>query len=211
MVHKKMKRPAKKRPVRKAADRPRLQKKSVDIKKIKKSRVIRQDLPSAYNMDTIVIMPVNVEKNFIYWEVTGKLLKEQGAGRGPVKLMVKIYETDTDKEVYSFTVNEKVGKHYMHSPVPVTSLFAEIGTVRGKTFTSLMKSNPVSLTAVSARTADHEVWIRRIKDSAEAFHVSDIEVTRISKYNPFLHKHFHELQDVFESPFSSSTLLRQRS
>ncbi|UCH81055.1 MAG: DUF4912 domain-containing protein [Nitrospiraceae bacterium] len=206
-----MRKPEKKRRVRKVADRLRLQKKSVDLKKIKKHRITTQDLPSAYNMDTIVIMPVNVEKNFIYWEVTGKLLNGKSSGNGPLKLMVKVYETGTDKEVYSFAANEKVGKHYMNCPVPVTSLFAEIGTVRGKKFTSLMKSDPVSRTTVSARTYDHEVWMRRIKESGEAFRVSDIEVTRIPRYNPFVQKHFHELQDVFEPPYSSSTLLRQRS
>ena len=211
MVHKKMSRPAKKRPARKTVDRPRLQKKRVDVKKLKQSRMIKEDIPSAYNMDTIVIMPVNVEKNFLYWEVTGKLLNGKGMGKGPLKLMIKVYETDTDKEIYSFEVNERVGKHYMSCTVPVTSVFAEIGTVKGKKFTGLIKSNPVSLTTVSARSADHEVWMRRVKDSAEAFCVSDIEVTRISKYNPFLQKHFQELQDLFESPFSSSTHLRKRS
>lgn len=206
-----MSKPAKKRPARKTADRPRLHKKSVDVKKLKQSHMIKEDIPSAYNMDTIVIMPVNVEKNFLYWEVTEKLLNGKGMGKGPLKLMVKVYETDTGKEIYTFKVNERVGKHYMSCTVPVTSIFAEIGTVKGKKFTGLIKSNPVSLTTVSARSADHEVWMRKVKDSGESCHVSDIEVTRISKYNPFLQKHFQELQDLLESPFSSSTHLRKRS
>jgi len=211
MVHRKMKKPAKKSPARKTVDRPRLRKKSVDLKKVKQSRILKEDIPSAYNVDTIVIMPVNVDRNFIYWEVTEKLLKGKSTGKGQLKLMVKVYETDTDKEIYSFEINERVGKHYMSCPVPVTGLFAEIGTVKGKKFTGLMKSNPVSLTTVSARSSNHEVWMKRGKDSNEAFHVSDIEVTRISKYNPFLQKHFHELQNLLDSPFSSSTHLRKRS
>ncbi len=125
--------------------------------------------------------------------------------------MIKVYETDTDKEIYSFEVNERVGNHYMSCPVPVTNIFAEIGTVKGKKFTCLMKSNPVSLTTVSSRSADHEVWMRRVNDSGEAFHTSDIKVTRISKYNPFLQKHFQELQGFDESPLSSSTHMRKRS
>jgi hypothetical protein len=211
MVHKKMRRPEKKAPARKAADRPRLQKKSVDIKKIKKSRMIKEDIPSAYNVDTIVIMPVNVDRNFIYWEVTGKLLDEKGMGKGQLKLMVRVYETDTDKKIYSFEVHERVGKHYMSCPVPVISMYAEIGLVKGKKFTCLMQSNPVSLTTVSYRSADHEVWMRRVKDSGEGFHASHIEVTRISNYNPFLHKHFQELRNLDESLFSGSTHLRKRS
>lgn len=211
MVLKKMSRPAKKAPVRKTADRPGLQKKNLEVKKIKQSRMIKEDIPSAYNVDTIVIMPVNADMNFIYWEITGKLLAGKGMGKGLLKLMVRVYETDTDKKIYSFEVHERVGKHYMSCPLPVTGIFAEIGTVKGKKFTCLIKSDPVSLTIVSPRSAAHEVWMRRMKDSGEAIYFSDIEVTRISKYNPFLQKHFQELQGYDEFPFSSSTHLRMRS
>jgi len=213
MIHKKMSRPAKKTPSRKTADRSKLQKKSVDVKKVAQSEMIKQDIPAAYNVDTIVIMPVNVDSNFIYWEVTDSLLNGNGKAlnKGSIKLMVKVYETGNNNAVYSFKVNERVGRHYMSSVVPMRSVFAELGILKGKKYMGLMKSNPVSLTTVSARSADNEVWMRRVKDSGESFHVSDIEVTRISKYNPFLQKHFQELQDLFESPFSSSTHLRKRS
>ncbi len=211
MVHKKMSRPGKKTAARKAADRPRRQKKSIDIKKINQSLMIKEDIPSAYNVDTIVIMPVNVDRNFIYWEVTGKLLYKKGMGRGQQKLMVRVHDADTEKEIYSFEVHERVGKHYMSCPAPVTSMYAEIGAMKGKIFRCLLKSNPVSLTTVSYRSADHEVWMRRTKDSGEGFHTSDIEITRKSKYNPFLHKHFQQLQGFEESPFSGSTHLRKRS
>ena len=221
MVHKKknkagMKSPAKKTaanktPAKKTSASPRLQKKSVDVKKTGQSRIITEEIPSAYNVDTIVIMPVNVDMNFIYWEITGKLLNEKVPGKGPLKLMGKVYETETGKEIYSFEIHERIGKHYMSSPVPVTGLFAEIGTVKGKKFTGLMKSNPVSSITVSARTTNHEVWMKRERGSDEAFHVSHIEVTRISKYNPFLHKHFQELRHLDESLFSGSTHHRKRS
>lgn len=213
MVNTKMNRQAKKSPARKTADRTRLQKKSVDVKQIKQSIMIKEDIPSAYNVDTIVIMPVNVDRNFIYWEITESLLNGKGKAldKGSLKLMIKVFEAGNDKEVYSVKINDRVGKHYMSCHVPVSSLFAEIGTVKGKKFTGLMKSNPVSLTTVSARSADHEVWMRRGQDSGESFHVSDIAVTRISKYNPFLQKHFQELQNLFDSPFSGSTHLRKRS
>ena len=221
MVHKKknkagIKNPAKKNAAKKTAAKktaagPGLKKKIVDIKKTGQSRIITEEVPSAYNVDTIVVMPVNVDKNFIYWEITEKLLDRKVTGKGPLKLMGKVYETETGKEIYSFEINERVGKHYMSSPVSVTGLFAEIGTVKGKKFTGLMKSNPVSSIAVSARSSDHEVWMKRGGGSDKAFHVSHIEVTRISKYNPFLQKHFHELQNMFDSPFSGSSYPRKRS
>ena len=216
MVHKKknkagMKSPARKTAAKKTVDSPRLQKKNVGVRKTRQSRIITEDIPSAYNVDTIVIMPVNVDRHFIYWEITGKLLNEKVTGKAPLKLMGKVYETETGKEIYSFEINERVGKHYMSSPVPVTGLFAEIGTVKGKKFTGLMKSNPVSSITVSARSSNHEVWMKRGRGSDEAFHVSHIEVTRISNYNPFLQKHFHELQNIFDSPFSGSSHPPKRS
>ena len=216
MVHKKknkagMKSPARKTAAKKTVDGPRLQKKSVSVKNIRHSRIIAEDIPSAYNVDTIVIMPVNIDRNFIYWEITGNLLKGKVTGKAPLKLMGKVYETETGKEVYSFEVHERVGKHYMSSPVPVAGLFAEIGIVKGKKFTGLIKSNPVAPITVSARSSNHEVWLKRGGGPDEAFHVSQIEVTRRSNYNPFLQKHFKELQNIFESAFSSSSHLRKRS
>ena len=213
-----MSRPAKKSPARKTSarktsERQRLQKKSVDVEKVKQSLIINQDIPSAYNVDTIVIMPVNVDRNFIYWEVTESLLNGNGKAvdKGSLKLMIKVYETGNNKEVYSIKVNDRVGRHYMSCVIPMNSVFAEIGILKGKKFTSLIKSNPVSLTTVSARAAEQEVWMKRTDGSGKTVEISDRELNSISRHNPFLQKHFQNLQDLFESPFSSSTHLRKRS
>jgi len=213
MVHKKINRQAKKSPSRKTAARPGLQKKSVNEKQIKQTITIKEDIPSAYNVDTIIIMPVNVERNFIYWEVTESLLNGNGKAldKGSIKLMVKVFESENNKEVCSVKVNDRVGKHYISCPVPVTGLFAEIGILKGKKFTGLIKSDPVSLTTFSARADDQEVWMKRIKGSGKIVQMSDSKLNRISQYNPYLQKHFQELHDLFESPLSSSTHFRKRS
>ena len=212
MVHKKMSRPAK-TPAKKTADRRIMQKKSVEIKKTELIRQVVDDLPSAYNVDTIVIMPVNVDRNFIYWEVTQGLLNGKGKAfdKGSLKLMVKVFEATNNKEVYSFKVNDRIGKHYMSCVVPLRNVFAEIGILKGKKYTGLIKSDTISLTTVSARTADQEVWMKRSRGSGEIVRMSDSESNSISRYNPFLQKHFQELQDLFESPFSGSIHLRKRS
>ncbi len=213
MVHKKMSRLAKKPSAGKTSERQGHQKKSVDLKKVKQAQIMNQDIPSAYNVDTIVIMPVNVDRNFIYWEVTDSLLNGNGKAidKGSLKLMVKVYETGNDKEVYSIKVNDRVGMHYMSCVIPMNSVFAEIGILKGKKFTSLIKSNPVSLTTVSARAADQEVWMKKTGGSGKTVKISDRELNSISRHNPFFQKHLQELQDLFDSPFSSSTHLRKRS
>jgi hypothetical protein len=209
MAQQKMNKPANRGAGRMTSDRPRTQKKTVGVKKINRTRKIKRDVPSAYDMDTIVLMPVNAEKNFIYWEVTERLLN--GKGKGPLKFIVKVYETDTDKEVYSFQTGERVGKHYMYCVVPLRSVFAEIGILKGRKFTGLIKSAPVLLTAVPAGAGEREVWMRRTRGLGGMVRLSDRELVRISRYNPSLQKDNKELQELFEAPYSSSAHLRKRS
>ena len=105
-----------------------------------------RQIPNGYNIDTIVIMPVNTDTSFIYWEVTDRLLNgnQKKLKSGSAQLMVKVFEADCLKEVCSFEVRERIGKNYINYQSSFKPLIAEIGVSNGSGFVGLLKSGTVS-------------------------------------------------------------------
>ncbi len=103
------------------------------------------EIPSGYNIDTIVLMPVNMDTSFVYWEVTDSLLggSQKKLDAGTAKLMVKVYESDGMIEICSFEVMERIGKSYVNYQSSFRPLVAEIGVINGKGFVGLLKSRKV--------------------------------------------------------------------
>ncbi|VAX28687.1 hypothetical protein MNBD_NITROSPIRAE02-800 [hydrothermal vent metagenome] len=136
-----------------------------------------KDIPKGYNIDTIVIMPVNADMNFVYWEITDKLLSDRlrESGIGSAELMIKIFERDSRKEVSSFEVKERVGKHYIKYPASFKPLVAEIGILKNGSFSMLLESRTALVP--SSGTGD-EVWMEKVKDPGGTVWVSGSEGTR---------------------------------
>lgn len=103
-------------------------------------------IPHGYNVNTIVIMPVNIDTSFIYWEVTDRLLNgnRRKLKSGSARLMVKVFEAESMNEVCSFEVKERIGKNYINYQPSLRPLVAEIGIMNGKGFSGLLKSGTVS-------------------------------------------------------------------
>ena len=103
-------------------------------------------VPPGYNVNTIVIMPVNSNTSFIYWEITDRLLNgsRRKLNSGSAQIMVKVFEADCLKEVCSFEVRKRIGKNYINYQPSLRPLVAEIGIMNGGGFKGLLKSGTVS-------------------------------------------------------------------
>ncbi|HDH02283.1 MAG TPA: DUF4912 domain-containing protein, partial [Nitrospirae bacterium] len=88
------------------------------VRKESENSMEGKDIPKGYNIDTIVIMPVNADMSFVYWEITDKLLngRLRELNIGSAELMIKVFGRDSRKEVSSFEVKERVGKNYIKYP-----------------------------------------------------------------------------------------------
>ena len=122
-----------------------------------------------YNEDTIVIMPVNGDTNFIYWEITEELLKrkKKTPDSGSERLMIRVFEEESEREIYSFKVNNRIGKHYMKFCGSQERLVADIGFVRGETFVSILKSTPTTVSSFAEEAGNHEIWMQKVEYSCE--------------------------------------------
>jgi len=139
-----------------------------------------KDIPKGYNIDTIVIMPVNADMNFVYWEITDKLLngRLRELNIGSAELMIKIFERDSRKEVRSFEVKGRVGKNYIKYPASFRPLVAEIGILKNGEFSMLLKSRTALVPSSGTAVAGVEVWMEKIKDLGGTVWVSGSEGPR---------------------------------
>jgi len=164
-----------------------------------------------YNVDTIVIMPVNMSTSFIYWEVTEKLLngRRKGLLDGSSKLMLRVFGTDRKKEIYSFPLKDRIGKHYVQYRDAFNPLVAEIGMLRGKRFTGLLRSSPMNMHSPVEHADSDEIWMRKTRNTHEIVSMADKES---GKKNLRLHSlimhYYHAGRTDQQGPLSSGTLVR---
>lgn len=127
------------------------------------------EIPAGYNIDTIVLMPVNMDTCFVYWEVTERLLNasRKKLETGSAKLMVKVYEADGRNQICSFEVMERIGKSYINYQPSFNPLIAEIGVMNGKGFVGLLKSGTGSSLSAGPAAAQQEVWMTTAEGRSE--------------------------------------------
>ncbi len=128
------------------------------------------EIPQRYNIDTIVIMPVNPERVFIYWEITEDLLKSKRKEVNSPELTVKIFEVNLgapkkkqEKEVYSFNQKEKIGSRYVDYPASLKPLAAKIGVTKNDKFMELLKAKPISIPSFEVLAPDDNLWTERLE------------------------------------------------
>ncbi|MEO5358739.1 MAG: DUF4912 domain-containing protein [Nitrospirae bacterium YQR-1] len=118
---------------------------------IKYPIVEQYEIPSRYNIDTLVLLPVNEQSIFLYWELTDKLL---GANPDSAQLTIKVYEVKAgkktgNKEIYSTTVTGSVGEIHIDTGEAFRPMAAAIGVDSGGAFKELVKSNQVNIPSFS--------------------------------------------------------------
>lgn len=134
--------------------------KPVKEKKLKPPIAFKQaaarEIPSGYNIDTIVLMPVNMDTSFIYWELTDNLLEdsEKKLKTGSAQLMLRVLEEESRNEVCYFEIKDRVGKSYINHQRSFQSLIAEVGVLNGKGFVGLLKSRSVSSPSCSPQGSE---------------------------------------------------------
>jgi hypothetical protein len=129
------------------------------------------EIPASYNIDMIVLMPVNAEKLFVYWELTDGLIKKKLKDSSPSEFTVKVFEVNLgapkkkqEKEIYLFNTKDKVGSNYIDYPAALKPMVAKIGMMSNNTFIEILKAKPVSIPSFGVLGPDDSLWTRSIKD-----------------------------------------------
>jgi len=120
--------------------------------------------PRRYNIDTLVIMPVNPETFFIYWEITKKRMN--GSRRyitAPHKYIItRIIDEEKGTPIHSFKTQDMVGSKYVRLKSDAQRIYAEIGLIKKRKFEPLMRSKAIATFSVSS--PDREIWMRKFRN-----------------------------------------------
>ncbi len=172
------------------------------------------EIPHAYNIDKIVIMPVNDETSFIYWELTDRLLKSklQELNVGSANLVIKIFEIEQNcrKEIYSFKIKEQIGKHYIKCHTSFKPLVADAGILKEGEFIVLLKSKTIPTPSYEAKEIEDVIWMKKTKYMYKIIRLPGSEITNdithIAKETE-LQKYYKEAIELHRNPLSSNLIL----
>lgn len=173
------------------------------------------ELPDDYNIDRIVIMPVNNGTTFVYWELTNRLLnsKLHEINVGSIKPVIKIFEIEQgrQKEIYSFEVKEKIGNRYIKHNTSFKPLVADVGILKEGKFIELLKSKTISKPSFETQETEDEIWMEKTKDIYRFIKLPGSKITNIithhSKESELL-KHYRELTKLHKGHLSSEKLFK---
>jgi len=132
----------------------------------------RYEIPYGYDIDTIVLMPVNRDTSFIYWEITDRLLNgsQKKLQSGSAQLMIKVFEEDCVKEVCSFSVRDRIGNSYINYQPSLKPSVAEIGISNGNGYVGLLKSrtllSPQYSKPVTGKTSSSQPVLQKRKKNS---------------------------------------------
>ena len=164
------------------------------------------EMPGGYDINTIMIMPVNVDTSFIYWEITDGLLesKLRELNRGPVDLMIKVFEPDHGKEIYSFKIKDRIGKRYINCHTSLKPLTAEAGILKDGKFTVLLQSKNFPSPSLETPGTGNEIWMKKTKNVCEIVNAGRKETPVAGE--PALLKYYEDAVSSHENPLSGRAL-----
>ncbi len=173
------------------------------------------EIPHAYNTDKIVIMPVNPDTSFIYWELTDRLLnsKRRELNVNSANLIIKVFEMEHNrrKEIYSFKATEKIGKRYIKCHISFKPLVVNAGILKDGEFIELLNSKTTLRPSFENTETEGEVWMKKTKDMHEIFKLPKSEIksdiTNISKERKLL-KYYRKTMELHKNPLSSEKILK---
>ncbi len=173
------------------------------------------ELPYAYNIDRIVIMPVNNDTTFVYWELTNRLLnsKLHELNVSSVNPVIKIFEIEQGrkKEIYSFEVKEKIGKRYIKYNTSFKPIVADAGILKEGKFIELLKSKTISKPSFETKETEDEIWMKKTKDIYRFIRLPGSKITSVITHNSKeteLLKYYRELTKLHKDHLSSEKLFK---
>lgn len=166
------------------------------------------EIPETYNSDTIVAVPVNFEKLFIYWEITDRLIRRSlpKPRTSSASLMIKVFDLSDGKAKCSLRVKEKAGQLYLSDRNLTAQLVAEIGTYKRGLFTCLLRSMAITMPFTGSGSIDDEIWMKK---AGEKITVSSSPV--IKSDGRKREEYFRKIMLSGKDIMSSQTIVKPRT
>lgn len=136
-------------------------------------------IPSYYNEDTLVLMPVDPAKEYMYWEISDFTLNKfkSELRLSETRLVLKMFSqyNSAVSEVASAAV-ERMGSWYFNVYAPETVLWSEIGLIDSNgAFHRILKSRILKMPADKVSDiVDRETWLSIGGDLEKLYQLSGV-------------------------------------
>lgn len=130
-------------------------------------------IPDKYHIDTLRLMPVNVNTVFVYWEITDKAVGENVFETFALKLF-ELGEGG-EKEVLGFYFKDRISSKYANAHMPSKKLVAVVGGIDANgRFVELIRSNHIVMPndSINIMENDEEVWMTKQSEWIELIKAS---------------------------------------
>lgn len=129
-------------------------------------------LPDRYDINRLVILPVNPWLIFSYWFTTGQLKQQLKEKYGNLKVVLKLFEEKVEKACVEVGTLE--GSWYIHYHSPFGKVRAVLGIDEGGVFYPLLHSNEIVMPSDTVFVEEEQHWYSK-KDSTIRIKKADIQ------------------------------------
>jgi len=141
-------------------------------------------IPDYYNIDMIILLPVDPSKEYVYWELSESKMYEikQQHNISSDNLILKMYMKSDNNVVEAASVSvPRLGNWFFNIYAPEKELWSELGFIDANgNFFSILKSNIVKMPANQISTViDDETWMTIGKDLDKLYELSGLGKTDI--------------------------------
>lgn len=93
-----------------------------------------------YNKEKLVLLPINPNSSFIYWEIRDKILEKFGIDPKNVELSFKLFDA-TNHEIIEFSSSSAIGNYYINHESEHKSLYVKLFLNVGGELEYILNSN----------------------------------------------------------------------
>lgn len=93
-----------------------------------------------YNKDELVLLPINPNSSFVYWEIRDKTLEKFGIDPKNVELFFKLFDA-TNHEIGEFSSSFTIGNYYINHESDHKSLYVKLFLNVGEELEYILSSN----------------------------------------------------------------------
>ena len=142
-------------------------------------------IPERYNINKVVLLPVDPSKHFVYWELKDETLQDLKNKYSEIKFAIKLYENRD--EALTIDITSPVGSYYIHYHAPFEKLYVVLGVIADGQFIPLISSNEVFVPSDEiSEFSEEEIWMTKMKDWKEIISKSyEKELSYVNSQQPF--------------------------
>lgn len=139
---------------------------------VKNQHLPHHTIPERYNIDRLVILPVNPNLIFSYWFTTDSLKEEINRRFSHFTVLLKLFEDGS--QMAAVDVGSLEGSWYIHHHAPFKRITAVVGIMVDGKFYELLHSNEIVMPSDEIFVEEEQHWYNR-KDNTVRIRKTDTQ------------------------------------